>query len=51
VIDNAPRQADTVMGLSLAHLKALVAGTPGPTMAYIAGSMSVALKIGQPLEE
>jgi putative sterol carrier protein len=45
------------MRLSLAHLEALVAGTLNPTMAYmtgklkIQGSMGVALKIGQLLED
>jgi putative sterol carrier protein len=57
VIDNTARDADTVMSLSLDDLEALVAGTLGPTMAYmtgklkIQGSMGVALKIGQLLEE
>jgi putative sterol carrier protein len=57
IIDNTARDADTVMSLSLANLEALVAGTLNPTMAYmtgklkIQGSMGVALKIGQLLEE
>ncbi len=57
VIDNAAREADTVMRLSLANLEALVAGALNPTMAYmtgklkIQGSMGVALKIGQLLED
>ncbi len=56
-IDNEARDADTVMRLSLANLEALVAGELNPTMAYmtgklkIQGSMGVALKIGQLLEE
>jgi len=57
VIDNTPRDADTVMSLSLANLEALIAGALNPTMAYmtgklkIQGSMGVALKIGQLLED
>jgi putative sterol carrier protein len=57
VIDNTARDADTVMSLSLANLEALIAGGLNPTMAYmtgklkIQGSMGVALKIGQLLEE
>jgi putative sterol carrier protein len=57
VIDNVARDADTIMSLSLAHLDALVAGELNPSMAYmtgklkIQGSMGVALKIGQLLEE
>jgi putative sterol carrier protein len=57
VIDNEARDADTVMSLSLANLEALIAGALNPTMAYmtgklkIQGSMGVALKIGQLLEE
>lgn len=56
-IDNAPREADTVMRLSLANLEALIAGSLSPTMAYmtgklkIEGSLGVALKIGQLLED
>ena len=57
VIDNEPREADTVLGLSLANLEALIAGALNPTMAYmtgklkIQGSMGVALKIATLLEE
>jgi putative sterol carrier protein len=57
VIDNTSREADTVMTLSLANLDALIAGALNPTMAYmtgklkIQGSMGVALKVGQLLEE
>lgn len=56
-IDNDPRDADTVLSLSLANLEALMAGALNPTMAYmtgklkIQGSMGVALKIAQLLEE
>lgn len=57
VIDKEPREADTVLSLSLANLEALMAGDLNPTMAYmtgklkIQGSMGVALKIAQLLEE
>lgn len=57
VIDNEPREADTVLSLSLANLEALIAGGLNPTMAYmtgklkIQGSMGVALKIATLLEE
>ncbi len=57
IIDNTARDADTVMSLSLANLEALIAGALNPTMAYmtgklkIQGSMGVALKIGQLLED
>jgi putative sterol carrier protein len=56
VIDNEPRDADTVMSLSPDNLEALAAAL-NPTMAYITGklkiqgSMGVALKIGQLLED
>jgi putative sterol carrier protein len=57
VIDNEPRDADTVMSLRLDNLEALVAGALNPTMAYMTGklklqgSMGVALRIGQLLED
>ncbi len=57
IVDNTAREADTTMTLSLANLEALIGGALNPTMAYmtgklkIQGSMGVALKIGQLLEE
>jgi putative sterol carrier protein len=57
VIDNAPRDADTTISLSLADLDALAAGTLDPTMAYmtgrlkVAGSLGVAMKVNQLLGE
>lgn len=57
VIDNTPREADTTITISLDNLDGLIAGTLNPTMAYmtgklkIQGSMGVALKMGQLLEE
>jgi putative sterol carrier protein len=57
VIDNTARNAETTISISLENLKALVAGSLNPTMAYmtgklkIQGSMGVALKMSQLLEE
>ena len=56
-IDNTARDAETTIAISLENLEKLIAGDLNPTMAYmtgklkIQGSMSVALKMGQLLEE
>ncbi len=57
LIDNSAREAETTIGISLENLDNLIAGQLNPTMAYmtgklkIQGSMGVALKMGQLLEE
>ena len=56
-VDNMPRPADATIGISLADLEALLAGTLSPTVAYmtgrlkVEGSLGVALKINQILED
>lgn len=56
-VDNVPRPADATIGISLADLEALLAGTLSPTVAYmtgrlkVEGSLGVALKISQILED
>ncbi len=56
-IDNTAREAETTISISLENLNSLIAGQLNPTMAYmtgklrIQGSMGVALKMGQLLEE
>jgi putative sterol carrier protein len=56
IIDNAPRDAETTITISLGNLERLVAGTLNATMAYmtgllkVQGSMGVALKLGEALE-
>jgi putative sterol carrier protein len=57
VIDNAAREAYTIMSLSLASLEALIARALNPSVAYdtgqltVHGSMGVALKISKLFEE
>jgi len=58
LIDNTARgDAETTIAISLDNLDSLIAGQLNPTMAYmtgklkIQGSMGVALKMGQLLEE
>lgn len=56
-IDNTARDAETTIAISLENLDKLIAGDLNPTMAYmtgklkIQGSMGIALKMGQLLEE
>ena len=57
VVDNAARDAETTITISLDNLDNLIAGQLNPTMAYmtgklkIQGSMGVALKMGELLDE
>jgi putative sterol carrier protein len=57
LIDNAARDAETTITISLDNLDSLIAGQLNPTMAYmtgklkIQGSMGVALKMGELLGE
>jgi putative sterol carrier protein len=56
-IGNEAGESDTTLTMSLEDLQNLIDGTLNPTLAYmtgklkVAGSMGVALKIGQLLEE
>jgi putative sterol carrier protein len=58
LVDNTARdEAETTIAISLENLDSLIAGQLNPTMAYmtgklkIQGSMGVALKMGQLLED